>query len=379
MIKNGGRRLLASLMMINLVLQDMIAFLKQLIPSPINFFSSYYFSPSDLPSLFDDGHRLTSNVDGDDYATATIDVLTYNINNVAVKCCHRRRRIMQAICSSGVDIVLLQETNPEWEAYLLKEEDESLLATQYRYCHFYHPSATDRAAGGIAILSRYTLLDNVQIFNFTKDLDGSVFPALICMVKIPVGKYSVTINIANVHLRPPVELNGIARLDTARKTQPVRIQEVKELIRRSSTTCITKIRNISITMTNNQIDSRQYNLDIIAGDFNEGDEAMALTYLTKKLGYINALHHVPKRKETHTWPFMQNWLLLRKRLDHILWHNNPTLAVMSNDDGGSSVLLEEYRARLQCIGCGVMAGYEDGASDHQPVLSRFAIIIKSCI
>ena len=189
----------------------------------------------------------------------------------------------------------------------------------------------------------------------------------------------MTINIATVHLRPPVELDGTAKLDTARTTEPVRLQEVKELIRRSSTACY---YNTSYNRTNNQIDSRQYNLDIIAGDFNEGDDATALTYLTKTLGYSNALQmHVPKRKETHTWPFIfihnnYNWLVvLRKRLDHILWHNSPTLSVMSNNNvGGSDVVLEEYSARLQCIGCGVMTGYEDGASDHQPVLSRFAII-----
>ena len=174
--------------MMNLAfLHDLIAFLKQLIPSPINFFNSYYFSPSDLPR--------TANVDDDDYATATtIDVLTYNINNVAIKCCNRRRRISHAICASGADIVLLQETNPAWEEYLLQEENENenlIIATQYRYCYFHHPSAiTDRAAGGIAILSRYPLLDNnnVHILSFTNDVEGSVFPALICSLhNIPIG------------------------------------------------------------------------------------------------------------------------------------------------------------------------------------------------
>jgi endonuclease/exonuclease/phosphatase family metal-dependent hydrolase len=356
-------------------LRDLIALLKQLIPSPINFFNSYYFSPSDLP-------RTAINVDGDDdYATATttIDVLTYNINNVAIKCCNRRRRIRHAICSSGADIVLLQETNPAWEEYLLQENGS--LATQYRYCYFHHPGITDRAAGGIAILSRYPLhVNKVHILNFTTDVNGSVFPALICSIhNIPLGKYHhVTLNIANVHLRPPVELDGTAKLDTARITEPVRLQEVRELIRRSNACYF----NTSYSRTNNQMDSRHYNLDIIAGDFNEGDEANALTYLTKTLGYSNALQrHVPKRKETHTWPFMiirnNNWLVfvLRKRLDHILWHNRPILTVMSNDNvGGSDVVMEEYSAKLQCIGCGVLTGYEDGASDHQPVLSRFVII-----
>ena len=163
----------------------------------------------------------------------------------------------------------------------------------------------------------------------------------------------VTINIANVHLRPPVDLDGTASLKTARKTEPIRTGEVKELIRRAA---LIKEEGLSAPF------------HITAGDLNEGDNVGALRHL-QILGYIDALQeYVPTSKETHTWPFMRNLWTLRKRLDHILWHEGP-LATKFKEDGelGRSV-------KIQCLGCGVMTGYEKDASDHQPVLSRFAIV-----
>jgi endonuclease/exonuclease/phosphatase (EEP) superfamily protein YafD len=82
------------------------------------------------------------------------------------------------------------------------------------------------------------------------------------------------------------------------------------------------------------------------------------------------LQYVPKRKETHTWPFMKNMWTLRKRLDHVLWRDD--LLSVTNREGTTKSML-----RLKCLGCGVLTGYETGASDHQPVLSRFGIVIDS--
>jgi hypothetical protein len=53
--------------------------------------------------------------------------------------------------------------------------------------------------------------------------------------------------------------------------------------------------------------------------------------------------------------------------------------IVKDDDGGdtdaASVAEERYCSvvLLRCIGCGVIKGFEMGASDHQPVLSRFFI------
>lgn len=275
------------------LLRDILAFADQFIPSPITLIRPYRFSPADLAKLGRGtrGDIVLGCAPLSSPPSITIDILSYNINNVAAYRPDRVRRILRAIFSSGADIILLQETNTAWEE-LLRED---AVALQFRYTHFHHPGIRDRAAGGIAILSQFPL-ENVEILDFTRDsiIDGSVFPALICEVKVPmqsrhtVGETErvVTINIANVHLRPPVELDGSAWLDTARKTEPIRINEVKELIQRAASTKPGGILRNDLPV------------DIIAGDFNEGDNAGALSYLNS-LGYIDALQqHVPRSKET---------------------------------------------------------------------------------
>ena len=332
------------------ILRDIYAFAQQLIPSPINL---YRFSPVDLAAI---DHRIDNNTQR--YAPssklATFDVLSYNVNNVAAYSRTRSRQILRAIFTSGADIILLQETNQAWED-LLRDD---AIALQFKYNYFHHPDTNDRPAGGIAILSQHPL-ENVRILNFSRDVNGSVFPALICQVKIPIQSSTstttnhATINIGNIHLRPPVNLDGTAWFDTARLTEPIRINEVKELIQRTQSGR-----------------TQSTPLDIIAGDFNEGDMSGALAYLAS-MGYIDTLQqHVPRHKETHTWPFMRNMWILRKRLDHILWHKNGPLTITFNNNKGALGCYVE----LKCHGCGVMTGYEHGASDHQPVLSQFAIM-----
>ena len=249
------------------------------------------------------------------------------------------------------------------------------MALQYDHCYFYHPhkEAADRPASGLAVMSQYTLR-NINILDLTDHISGSVFPALTCEVSMPLNisawrvvgadispkkqfitAPSLTINVANLHLRPPVELDGSSWLDTARKTEPIRIAEVKEIFLKTQT-----IRT--------DRDSEIPYLHIVAGDFNEGDWGGALTHLVN-MGYIDALQrYVPKTKETHTWPFMKNFWTLRKRLDHILWYDGP---ISLKTDVGRGF---ECRIKLQCLGCGVITGYESGASDHQPILSRFVIV-----
>ena len=153
------------------LLRDIYTFAQQLIPSPINLFVKYRFSPVDLAAI--DNH-IDNNTQG--YASssklATFDVLSYNINNnVAAYSTTRRRQILRAIFTSGADIILLQETNQAWED-LLRDDATAL---QFQYNYFHHPGTNDRAAGGIAILSQYPL-ENVKILNFSRDVNGSFQP-----------------------------------------------------------------------------------------------------------------------------------------------------------------------------------------------------------
>lgn len=338
------------------LLRDIIAFSNQFFPHPIALLRSYRFSPADLAieSPPKDEQSLPPPL-------TTIDVLSYNVNNEAAHNPTRRRRILRAIFSSGAQIILLQETNPSWEK-LLRED---AIALEFVYTYFHHPGPSDRKAGGSAILSQFPLdVDKIQMFHFS-EVSGSVFPSMVCDVSIPIKHVkgssntttssssqrscNVTITIANIHLRPPVNLDGSAWLDTARKTEPIRIAEAEELIRRRS-------------------QESKRTIDIIAGDFNEGDDGEAIRYLILQEGYANALsRYVPRSKETHRWNYFGTVWQLRKRLDHILWYSGNALSLSSTREEDSKLILD-------CVNCGVLSGYENDASDHQPVLCRFAII-----
>ena len=354
-------------------LRDLIAFANQFFPHPIAILQSYSFSPTDLakpqPSI---DEQLSS----PSLPRPTIDVLSYNVNNEAAHNPTRRRRIIRAIFSSGAHIILLQETNEVWEE-LLRED---AVALEYVYTYFHHPKSSERKAGGSAILSQLPIdMDNIQILDFSKKVAGSVFPVMVCDVSIPkhhlntssyVQRSSsssrsnddipVAITIANVHLRPPVNLDGSAFLDTARKTEPIRIAEVKELLHHRP-----------------QEESPKRPIDIIAGDFNEGDYGGAIRYLVQEEDYTNALtQHVPCSKETHRWNYFGSFWQLRKRLDHILWLNKASASTRQGNEGEEE---KDDRMSLDCISCGVLSGYECEASDHQPVMARFAINIQDRI
>jgi len=353
-------------------LRDLIAFANQFFPHPIAILRSYSFSPTDLaiepqPSI---DEQLSS---PSLLPRPTIDVLSYNVNNEAAHNPTRRRRIIRAIFSSGAHIILLQETNEVWEE-LLRDD---AVALEYVYTYFHHPKSSERKAGGSAILSQLPIdMDNIQILDFSNKVSGSVFPVMVCDVSIPrhhlntssyVQRSSsssrsnddiipVAITIANVHLRPPVNLDGSAFLDTARKTEPIRIAEVKELLHHRP-----------------QEKSPKRQIDIIAGDFNEGDYDGAIRYLVQEENYTNALtQYVPCSKETHRWNYFGSFWQLRKRLYHILClnKNKSSSSTRQRHDG------KEGELSLDCINCGVLSGYEYEASDHQPVMARFAINIQ---
>ena len=195
------------------LIRDLKAFTKQLIPGPINLFRPYQFSPADLATIGLHDHDHGGGVAS--AALAVVDVLSYNVNNTAAECHHRRGRILRAIVSSDADVLLLQETNPAWEALL--DGDAAIASPFAYYRHFRHPGASDRAAGGIAVLSRHPL-DDARVLEFTGDVPGSVFPALTFGVEIPIirnesesvggsppDRFVATTDVANVHFRPPVK------------------------------------------------------------------------------------------------------------------------------------------------------------------------------
>jgi len=296
----------------------------QLVPRPF-FCPSYFFSPDDL-SIFS-----TSNSD-----SFSLDILTYNVENTSYLSEIRSKNIVEAIFKSDADIICLQETNPGWEQ-LLEFNLSFDFTTLYPYRYFHHP--TNRPAGGSAFLSKIPIID-IDIVDSSETIEGSVFATLVGTFDVDRHKESTTkrkknrIKIANVHLRPPVELDGSAYLSTARVTGLIRKSEIKEIMSKHSDT------------------------NMIVGDFNENDYCCAIRTICTVISennqqiYEDALHRfVPFYKETHRWPFYK--MTLFKRLDHILYRK------------GSQWI---------CDGCGVISGYEELASDHQPVLARFSYV-----
>lgn len=260
----------------------------------------YWFSAADLPT-----------------EEGAVSVLTYNVNmGLATKGKRDESSlaVVDAIRKSEADIVLLQETHTGWQK-LLGEE----LQTQFPFQAFHFD-----ASGGSAILSRWRV-KSWEAFRLADSVNGSHFDPMVGVIDVPGGEWTV----ANVHLRPPLEVRGQTGIGTARRTGPIRLAEMQELFRRCEASRLSPL--------------------VVAGDFNEQDWGEALDWLAQERGMRDALQeHVSRWKETHRWPFGPG-TMLKKRLDHVVY-----------DPG-----------QLRCLGCGVITGYEDGASDHQPVLARF--------
>lgn len=243
-----------------------------------------------------------------------VSLLTYNVNMGLAnggRMSEQSERVIDAIRKAQADIVLLQEAHQGWETLLRAELEGEL---PYQVYHF-------DAGGGAAFLSRWQI-SSWRALPLPGTVNGSVFHPLVAEIQVPSGAWTL----ANVHLRPPLELRSRTDLSTARRTGPVRLAEVQEIFRFCA---------LSPPV-------------VIAGDFNEQDWGEALVWLTEERGMRNALYeHVPRWKETHMWPFGR-FMTLKKRLDHVVYDPD----------------------RLRSLGCGVLTGYEAGASDHQPVLAR---------
>lgn len=229
----------------------------------------------------------------------SLSVVTYNVNWGL----SGSERIVDFIGKSNADVVCLQETHSRWESVLRRH-----FGAEYPYCEF----REWRGAGGIAIMSKYRLR-NVELI---KPVEGW-FPALTADVETPIG----AVKFLNVHLRPPLSEKGSATVSALYEVPKIHVKEIGYFIE--------------------EIDGS--GPLIIAGDFNESDNGMAISRL-KDNGFTDALSIYDKRSKTWNWELSYG-LVLRERYDHII-----------------------FSKELKCTGAKVV---KVGGSDHEPVLAVF--------
>jgi endonuclease/exonuclease/phosphatase family metal-dependent hydrolase len=226
-------------------------------------------------------------------------VLTFNVNWGGA----RMDLAAQAIRSSGADIVCLQETTPRWEAYL-----RTSLKTEYPFMEFSH-SAT-RMGGGLAFLAKRPARQIAYIPSETGWFDGWIME-----FTTDVGP----VQILNVHLRPPISDRG-SWVSGYLTTSDDRKFEIERFFA-----------------------ARKQDLPaLVVGDFNEGENSPAVRWLESQ-GLINALPQFDR--STPTWKWRYRGVMLKRRMDHIL-----------------------YTPDLRCSAARVI---EEGASDHFPVEAVF--------
>jgi endonuclease/exonuclease/phosphatase (EEP) superfamily protein YafD len=203
----------------------------------------------------------------------SLRVMSYNVNhgNRAVS------RTMDAIDAEDPDVVLLQEIDRDWQDSL-KER----FAKAYPHQAF---RLYARAAGGLAVLSRFPITDE----EFIPTPPQGWFPAQRLVIDGPFGK----VQMLNVHLRPCLDSGGwITGYQT---TPPHRLAQVKAYHPRLKPGLST----------------------VVAGDFNELPTGVAVEYLAKQ-----GLVRVPTTGPT-TWHHQRivagkPMSLLSMDIDHVL-------------------------------------------------------------
>jgi len=206
-------------------------------------------------------------------AGPSLRVVTYNINWGGPN----PERVAKFLLDADADIVCLQETHRQWEAFL-----KTHLAAAYPHSTF-HSSG---GAGGIAFMSKRPL-SNVRVLS----ADAGWFPGLIADVATDIGP----VQILNVHLRPPLSETGSATVSAYYQSPGVHRKELADFLEAADS-------NAPL---------------IVAGDFNENEKRGAVKGLLDN-GFRDALSLFDKNSKTWRWRVFPG-LTLKNRYDHILF------------------------------------------------------------
>lgn len=210
-------------------------------------------------------------------AVTPLRVMTYNMNFGLAG----DSEGIAAISAATPDVVLLQETNRQWETALTAE-----LGARYPHHRFAGPEGR-WAAGGMGILSRWPIR---HIDKLTRG--GGPFFAWRIVIEVDSGP----IQILNVHLRPPMSDSGSWVVGYF-STRGDREREARAHLAALDDSLPT----------------------LVVGDFNEEDDGLAVAVFRDR-GFRSALPQFQPSATTWQWPVGS--MTLKFRLDHILADNH---------------------------------------------------------
>jgi endonuclease/exonuclease/phosphatase (EEP) superfamily protein YafD len=207
----------------------------------------------------------------------SLSVLTYNVNFGLAG----EPDTLAAVLASGADVVLLQETTPDWEAVLREANGGRYTHIEFRHCC---------GAGGLGILSRFPYESAEYVDN-----PAGWFPAWRLVVQTPLGP----VQFLSLHLRPPVSDRGswVSGYFTTGSHRLAEIQQFATLLTPGLPA-------------------------VVLGDFNEEDGA-ALDHLRDR-GLSDAVAEL--RPDTDTWHWPTSVGDLGFALDHV-FHSAELVAV----------------------------------------------------
>ena len=282
------------------------------------------------PAVRDEDHPICTTEDNEELFK--LRVCSYNVN---FGCCgfshydEFEESIYTALMKTECDVVLFQETTPEWETYFceyktyvnlfeltcLTQLYVTRLDEKYPYHEFQHyeiPYGLRRPeAGGIAIMSKFRILSCDLIMS-----PCNWFPAQLSVIETPIGN----IQLMNLHLRPPLTDSALPLPHAYFYSKSDRKKEVQWF-----GTFL------------------QPNLPtVVCGDFNEDSGASSCTHWTSNLKMRSALDEY-KGKKTWWWK-LPGGIIIKARFDHIFYNG------------------------LVCTTAHVIP---EGLSDHYPVYADF--------
>lgn len=200
-----------------------------------------------------------------------LTVVTHNVHRDMP----RPQRTLDVLAAIEADLLVLQETTPEWESPIQDHFADTHPHREYR--HY-------RGGGGLTVLSR-------RPFHTVAYLMSPVdkHPAWVIDADTPVGRLRLLI----VHLYPPLSEHDRFSLGAMRASARKRHAELLAYLHAT----------------------RDRPPDLILGDFNENTRGKAMRRLDDD-GYINALPRFAPL--AHTWRLWLGPIPISNRIDHIL-------------------------------------------------------------